>query len=315
MLRKFLLKKLEKKVSKSLLVVNKKQGVTSFDEVFQVRKSLSQTLNKKIKVGHSGTLDPKVTGILVLGLGSGTKVLEYLLLSEKQYIAEFLFHKEVGEDFFRKNLKTFLGKINQLPPVKSAVKRQVREREVYDLKVLDFAENKRSARVFCAVQKGTYIRKLVSDLGEKMKINSSMGELDRVSVSIFSKKKSNHITTNEFEKKVLAIKNGNIFKALFHFITIQKYFYSIRYFLKREDKIKKISVNSASKKYILSGNPVRIKNLTNPKQLDKFLDFKEDDIIAIFSRNKVLAMGEKIKGLKNKELEVESEIIKLKKVF
>ena len=195
---------LEKKVlgllENALFIIDKEAGRTSHDEVHFLRKSLTSVLGRKIKVGHSGTLDPKVTGVLVLGSGRATKTLEYILLSRKEYIAEFLFHQKVSEIFFRENLEKFLGKISQLPPVKSAVKRQVREREVYDLKVLDFAENGRSANIFCAVERGTYIRKLAHDLGVEMETNTSMGDLVRVRAGVFAETNANIISQKSFSR-------------------------------------------------------------------------------------------------------------------
>ena len=135
---KFLEEKLKEKYQNSLILIDKKAGITSHDEVYNLRK-----IFKIKKIGHSGTLDPKVTGLLVMGIGKGTKILEYMLLSEKRYIAEFIFHKKIEKKDFQKVLEKFIGKIVQLPPVKSAVKREEREREVYDLKILDYDKNQR----------------------------------------------------------------------------------------------------------------------------------------------------------------------------
>lgn len=135
---KFLEKKLQEEYSNSLIVIDKKAGITSHDEIYNLRR----IFNIK-KIGHSGTLDPKVTGLLIMGIGKGTKVLEYMLLSEKRYLAEFIFHKEIERKKFEKILKKFIGKIIQLPPVKSAVKREEREREVYKMDILDYDQNNR----------------------------------------------------------------------------------------------------------------------------------------------------------------------------
>ncbi len=115
---------MKKLLDGSFFVIDKVPGRTSHDEVFKIRKSLLKNLNLKIKVGHSGTLDPKVTGVLVCGLGLATRALEYVLLSKKVYRAEFLFHGKIERELFGKKLESFLGKIRQLPPVRSAVKRE-----------------------------------------------------------------------------------------------------------------------------------------------------------------------------------------------
>jgi H/ACA ribonucleoprotein complex subunit 4 len=143
MLSVFLENKLKKTLQRSFFVVDKEAGRTSHDEVWALKKILRSSFNEKIKVGHSGTLDPKVTGVLVCGLGQATRALEYLLLSEKVYIAEFLFHQEIEREEFEKTLKFFRGTINQLPPVRSAVKREWRQRNIYSLDILDYDIKKR----------------------------------------------------------------------------------------------------------------------------------------------------------------------------
>jgi len=213
MFKKFLDKKISEKLENAFFVIDKEAGRTSHDEVHFLRKSLTQFLGHKIKVGHSGTLDPKVTGVLVLASGKGVKGLEYILLSRKEYIAEFLFHKKIERDFLEKNLEKFRGKIKQLPPVKSAVKRQEREREIYQLKVLNFAEDGRSGKILCAVERGTYIRKLAHDLGQEMGINTSMGDLVRIQAGVFSETNSNIISQKYFSKLLESFKNEkDIFK-------------------------------------------------------------------------------------------------------
>jgi H/ACA ribonucleoprotein complex subunit 4 len=189
-----------KKIERGIFIIDKEAGRTSHDEVYFLRKKITNLSGKKNKVGHSGTLDPKVTGVLVLGTGRGTKILEYILLSKKEYIAEFLFHQKVEENFFKENLRKFLGKIKQIPPVKSAVKREEREREIYNLKILNFSDDGRYARIFCSVERGTYIRKLAHDLGEEMGIKTSMGDLKRTRAGVFSEKNSKIISLEKLEE-------------------------------------------------------------------------------------------------------------------
>jgi H/ACA ribonucleoprotein complex subunit 4 len=275
-----------KKISRGIFIIDKQSGRTSHDEVYFLRKNITSLSGKKNKVGHSGTLDPKVTGVLVLGTGRGTKILEYILLSKKEYIAEFLFHKKVEEKKFKKSLKSFLGKIIQLPPVKSSVKREEREREVYDLKVLIFFSDGRKAKIFCSVERGTYIRKLAHDLGEKMGIRTSMGNLRRIRAGVFSEKNSRIIS----EKKLSEIfKNFSIYKKclikkVFYFFNLNFYIYNIEEIfirLEEENKMKKIFVNKKSIKYILSGNPIRKKNLIKNK-----INFNKKEIVSIFYKGK-----------------------------
>jgi len=306
----FFRKKILKKLEKSLLVIDKKDGRTSHDEVAILRKKISEILKKKkIKVGHSGTLDPKVTGVLVVGLGKATRVLEYILLSEKKYIAEFLFHQEISENIFLENMKKFVGKIRQLPPRKSAVKREVREREVYEMKVLDFDKEKnRKAEILCSVERGTYIRKLAHDLGEEIGVQISMGDLRRIQAGVYSLENSNFIQTEKFLQKLERFFSP--FGWVFYW-DIKKYFYSLEDFfvcLDKVEKIKKIEVKKEAVKYILSGNSVRWKNLEDRKNV------VDSEKFSLWYKGRVLAVGEKIfENENNKDDEV--EILKIKKVF
>lgn len=175
MLGNYFRKKLEAKVARGIVVVDKEAGITSHDEVDRLRQIFETR-----KVGHSGTLDPKVTGVLVCGLGRGTKVLEYVLLSEKIYDCEIVFHQKVSQQDFEQVIDQFTGNITQLPPLRSRVKRIEREREVYGIELRDFASDGRSAQIRCAVERGTYIRKLCHDMGQVLGVGAHMGELRRI---------------------------------------------------------------------------------------------------------------------------------------
>lgn len=110
-------------LDKGVIVVDKDAGPTSHESVDFLKRIL-----KIEKAGHSGTLDPKVTGVLVCGLGRATKLMEYMLLSSKEYVCLMYVHKEITQEQLDDAIKKFTGKIKQTPPVVSAVKRQERER-------------------------------------------------------------------------------------------------------------------------------------------------------------------------------------------
>lgn len=139
------------------------------------------------KSGHSGTLDPKVTGVLPVALGRGTRIVEVLLTAGKEYVCLMQLHKDVDEQKVRKVCSDFVGKIKQLPPVKSSVVRKVRERTIYYLEILDIDCRCVLFRVGC--QAGTYIRKLVSDIGGKIG-GAHMLELRRTKAGPFKEESS-----------------------------------------------------------------------------------------------------------------------------
>ncbi|MCP3685533.1 MAG: RNA-guided pseudouridylation complex pseudouridine synthase subunit Cbf5, partial [bacterium] len=105
-------------ISYGIVNIDKPKGPTSHQVSAYVRQIL-----KLDKAGHSGTLDPGVTGILPVALGSGTRISQLLLTAGKEYVALMHIHKEVPEGKVHNTFKEFVGKIKQLPPVKSAIKR------------------------------------------------------------------------------------------------------------------------------------------------------------------------------------------------
>ncbi|MBR9700767.1 RNA-guided pseudouridylation complex pseudouridine synthase subunit Cbf5 [Candidatus Woesearchaeota archaeon] len=140
-------------LERGIVVIDKPPGPTSHQVSAYVQKIL-----KIPKSGHSGTLDPGVTGVLPVALNKGTRIVQSLLTAGKEYICLMHLHKEVPREQLDEVLKQFIGKIKQLPPIKSAVKRRWRYRKIYYLELLDVQGQEILFRVGC--QAGTYIRKL-----------------------------------------------------------------------------------------------------------------------------------------------------------
>ncbi len=128
-----------------------------------------------------------MTGVLPVALGRGTRIVEVLLTAGKEYVCLMQLHKDVDEQKIRNVCNEFVGKIKQLPPVKSSVVRKVRERNVYYLEILDIDGRCVLFRVGC--QAGTYIRKLVSDIGAKIG-GAHMLELRRAKAGPFREENS-----------------------------------------------------------------------------------------------------------------------------
>lgn len=198
-----------------ILCVNKPSGWTSFDVVAKVR-GMARTK----KVGHAGTLDPMATGILPLFFGTATKACDVMPNDNKGYIATFRFgmttdtlditgnvqsrtESHITEAQLRALLPSFLGEIDQIPPMFSAV--QVNGRRLYDiarsgaeverkarrvtilkLKLLEFSEEEQTATVEVLCSKGTYIRTLCSDIGEKLGVGATLTALNRHIVGNFT---------------------------------------------------------------------------------------------------------------------------------
>ena len=158
--------------------IDKPRGPTSH----QVSAYVQQIL-KLTKSGHSGTLDPKVTGVLPVALARATKVVQALLPAGKEYVAIMHLHGDVPEEKLRIACENFVGKIRQLPPLKSSVKREWRFRKIYYLDILEISGRDVLFRVGC--QAGTYIRKLIHDLGIAMGTKAHMAELRRTKAGPF----------------------------------------------------------------------------------------------------------------------------------
>jgi H/ACA ribonucleoprotein complex subunit 4 len=161
------------------ILLDKPNGPTSHETVAWIKKILNIP-----KAGHSGTLDPMVSGILPVGLGEATKALIVLLLGPKEYHALGRLHTLPSNEKLQSVLKQFTGKIYQKPPQRSSVSRQTRVRSVYDIDVIEQKERLILMRILC--EAGTYIRKIFYDIGEVLGQGATMIELRRTRVSQFN---------------------------------------------------------------------------------------------------------------------------------
>ncbi len=172
-------RKTEEIINYGIVNIDKPKGPTSHQVSDYVQKILH--INKS---GHSGTLDPAVTGVLPVALGRATRIVQTLLTAGKEYVAIMHLHKEIEENKLRETIsKHFLGKIQQMPPLKSSVKRQLRTRTVYYLEILEIDNKDVLFKV--GTEAGTYIRKLIHDIGQKLKIGAHMAELRRTKAGPF----------------------------------------------------------------------------------------------------------------------------------
>ena len=158
-----------------IIPLDKPRGPTSHEVVAWVRRLLGVS-----KAGHSGTLDPAVSGLLPIGLGQATKALTLLLMFPKEYWAVMRIHSSVPREAVDACIREFTGEIYQRPPQRSSVRRDVRTRTIYELEVVEQEGNLFLVRCLC--QAGTYVRKLVYDIGEVLGVGATMVELRRTKV-------------------------------------------------------------------------------------------------------------------------------------
>lgn len=169
---------IEQLLDYGLIILDKPPGPTSHETVAWTKRLL-----KIPKIGHSGTLDPQVSGVLPLGLGEATKALGVLLYGPKEYHALGRIHSLPSKEKLDKIIQLFTGEIFQKPPQRSAVVRQTRTRTIYEWEILEQKERLLLTRILC--ESGTYIRKLYYDIGEILGPGATMIELRRTRVDQF----------------------------------------------------------------------------------------------------------------------------------
>lgn len=222
-----------------VLNIFKPKGMSSFDAVRIVKKVAGTG-----KVGHTGTLDPEATGVLPICIGKATKIIDYIMNSEKVYevtlklgirTTTYDLEGEVLEEKDCNHLtdveilqavNSFIGEYSQVPPMYSALKQNgVRlyelarkgievEREgrlitIYNIEDIKINNPYISMKVSCS--KGTYIRSLCYDIGEKLGVFATMTELNRAKTSVFSQEESiniNDLTKENINEYILSMEEA-----------------------------------------------------------------------------------------------------------
>jgi H/ACA ribonucleoprotein complex subunit 4 len=184
-----------------LIPLDKPRGPTSHEVVAWTRRMLGME-----KAGHSGTLDPPVSGLLPIGLGQSTRALSLLLMFPKEYRGVMRIHSSVPRKDLDRVVAEFTGEIFQRPPQRSSVSRQTRSRTIYELEVTESAGNLFLFRALC--QSGTYIRKLVYDVGEVLGVGATMVELRRTRVGPLTEEKG-FVTLHQLNDASFRLKEGD----------------------------------------------------------------------------------------------------------
>ena len=178
---------IEERIRLGVAVVDKPAGPTSHQVSAWVRDMFGVP-----KAGHSGTLDPRVTGVLPVGLAHATRALEAVLAGDKEYVGVMQLHQDVEERRIRSMIARFVGEIYQTPPVRAAVKREQRTRHVYDLVPLEIDGRNVLFRVRC--ESGTYIRTLCVDIGDALGVGANMVDLRRTRTATFAEAEAHPLT-------------------------------------------------------------------------------------------------------------------------
>lgn len=285
-------KPIEELIEFGILNVDKPADWTSFDVVNHIRGML-----KLDKCGHFGTLDPMVTGVLPICLGNACRIQEYFMHHEKVYIGEMKMHKPITREELEAGMKKFLGKINQLPPRKSRVKRVVRQREVMKFEITSFNSKTMTAEFIAHVEAGTYIRKLISDLGDNLGIGGQMTSLRRLKAGLFSSEDKEFAKVEEIDKAIKEFELGDE-KALRKLIVPAEIIAKLLPCVEiKEEYIQKL----------YNGSPLFKEMLQNKDSALKVIEAKMP--FAVISCNKLIEIAKFSDKFENKEILAKPEAV------
>ncbi|MBQ3718017.1 MAG: RNA-guided pseudouridylation complex pseudouridine synthase subunit Cbf5 [Methanomicrobium sp.] len=164
----------QKLLNCGIIAVDKPQGPSSHQVTAWVKEIFGDSVTK---IGHGGTLDPMVSGVLIIMLGRAVRLAPVILKHRKEYIAVLRLHADVSPDAVKKVAEEMTGRVYQRPPRRSAVRRQLRIRTIHEIEVLDCADRLVLLRIDC--EAGTYIRSLCTHIALALGVGGQMEELRR----------------------------------------------------------------------------------------------------------------------------------------
>ena len=273
---------IKKLLNFSLINIDKPTGPTSFQVSQFVKTSLSLD-----KTSHMGTLDPQVTGVLPITLGRACKLSEIFMHRNKKYVGIMRLHETIEKKKLEKALAPFLGEITQLPPVRSRVKRAERTREIHSFKILEI--DGKDVLFETEVQAGTYIRKLIHDLGLKIG-GAHMLELRRTQAGIFNEDQI--YTLYEFESAVNEYKSGKEepLKSML---------------IPAEEAIKQLlpiaQVDEKNVSPLLTGKPLMKSDISS--------SLPKEEIFAVFNKERLIGIYKKFKEQEDSDIIAKSMFV------
>lgn len=260
-----------------IVLIDKPSGPTSH----QVSAWVKDILGIK-KAGHGGTLDPRVTGLLPVTLGRATNAVRAIHIGGKEYVGIMRFHSDVPSEKVQEIFTEFTGKIYQTPPVRSAVKRELRIREVYYLELLEM--QKRLALFTVGCESGTYIRTLCHDIGDALGTGAHMLELRRTKVGSFSEDEA--VTLHDLTDAFVYWKDDGSEEHLRKAILPLERLFS---------HLPKIVIKDSAVDAVCHGA-----NLAIPGILELDSEIKKGDMVALFtSKGEGVALGKTLMNSKN----------------
>lgn len=280
-------RKLKQYIRNGIIILDKPPGPTSND----VDKWIKEILGVK-KVAHGGTLDPRVSGVLPIAIENTTKLMLILLSRKKEYVGLIKLHNDVDKDKIRKAFKEFKGKVKQLPPVKSAVARREREREIYDLEILEIDERKILFRM--EVEAGFYVRRFAVDVGKKLGVGSHLQELRRTRSGTFSEENAKTL------QQLVDVKDdeGKLREIILPMEIVV-------------EDIGKVIISDNAIDNICNGAPLAVGGIVRYED-----NVKKDELVAIFSlKGELVAIGNSLINFKEISSKKKGLVIKTDRVL
>jgi len=263
---------LDEHIRNGIIVIDKPSGPTSH----QVDRWIKEILNVN-KVSHGGTLDPRASGVLVIAIENSTKLMPIILSSKKEYVGLIHLHKDVEREKIVEIFKSVAGRVKQLPPVKSAVARRIRERDIYYAELLEV--DGRNVLFKIGTEAGFYVRRFADDLGKKLGIGAHLQELRRTKSGNFSEESAITLQTlcsalgNEDEMRKVILPLESVVES-----------------------IGKVVISDTAIENICNGAPLAIGGIVRLED-----DIKKGDWVAILSlKGELVAIGRAV--LSSKEI-------------
>lgn len=248
----------------SIIIINKPKDLKSLEITNEVGKILGSK-----KTGNLGTLDIFASGVLPIALNKACRLSSYFMGQDKEYNGKIKLHKGISEKGLLEEMKKFLGEIIQIPPRKSQVKRTERKKRIESFEIIKKENN--IVEFYCKVESGTYIRKLIHDLGKNIG-GAQLIELNRTRAGIFLEKDA--ISLEELKSRYNEYKNGDD-KRLREILIPAEIIHKI---------IPDVQVKEESVKSLLNGKPVFKQDI-----LDK--ELPDSERISIFYNDKLIEIA------------------------
>ncbi|MBE5945949.1 MAG: tRNA pseudouridine(55) synthase TruB [Lachnospiraceae bacterium] len=280
--------------------VYKEAGYTSFDVVAKLRGILKQK-----KIGHTGTLDPMAEGVLIVCLGNGTKLVDMITAGDKEYRAVMKLGVEtdteditgqilsensidgIDEEHLMEVIKDFVGEYNQIPPMYSAIKKDGKKLYEYARAGIDIEREARLVKIFSIdnieinlpdvsfdvhCSKGTYIRSLCRDIGQKMGCGATLKSLLRSEVHGFHLE--NALKLSEIE----ALRDqGELLK---HILPVDALL----------SKYPILTIKNTQQKYLSNGNKLSVSSFKSKADAEKIINETPDELIRVYDDNEFKAL-------------------------